>query len=171
MQQKSYTTGIALFSDTTAVRHGLFRVCRMARGFAAASMMLLAVDGVAQAQDQPAAAAGAAAAPNLPMPRIKTYAPPGFRVYRPGYRLAGRGVLVTAQLCRLPGYATAGPQHVRIELLDAAGTVAESHEQYLPRLGMRFGNNCSSTGVHLDAVPNYGETIKICAGSGKGACP
>jgi hypothetical protein len=108
---------------------------------------------------------------SLPLPKLKTHAPAGFRLYRPGYRLAGQGALVSVQICRLPGWAAAGPQHLRVERLDPSGQLAESHERYLPRLGMRPGNNCTSAALHLDAVPTYGETIKICALSGGASCP
>ena len=115
--------------------------------------------------------AGAEGSVERSLPQLKTHAPPGFRLYRSGYRLTGKGALVIAQLCRLPGWATTGPQHLRVERLDPGGQISESHEQYLPRLGLRLGNNCSSAVMRLDTVPNYGETIKLCAISRPGNCP
>lgn len=106
-----------------------------------------------------------------PLPQLKTHAPIGFRLYRPGYRLAGKGALVSVQLCRLPWWAGGSPQRLRVERLGRDGQPGETHEQYLQRLGMRPGNNCASAGVRLDAVPSYGETVKICAISGRGNCP
>jgi|SRR5579863_8098226 len=169
MQQNPYATEIEPLSHITARSRGLFRNCKEARHFAAATAVILVLTSTAHAQDDAGRAAAQAA--SLPLPKIKTHAPAGFRLYRPGYRLAGKGALVTAQLCRLPGYASAGPQHLRVERLNASGRPGESHEQYLPRLGMRMGNNCSIASVRLDTVPNYGETIKICATSGAGNCP
>ncbi len=133
-----------------------------------------AVSGARQGDSQNVAAmAGPPADPGAdrPLPQLKTHAPIGFRLYRPGYRLAGKGALVSAQLCRLPWWAGGSPQRLRVERLDRDGQPGESHEQYLPRLGLRPGNNCAAAGVRLDAVPTYGEVIKICAVSGRGNCP
>ncbi len=165
MQKNPYTTEITSFSHTTAVSCGLFRNRRRTLIFATAvafvlGLMTPGLTGAAHAQTG-----------NLPLPRIKTHAPAGFRLYRPGYRLAGKGVMVSAQLCRLSGYASASPQYLLVERLEPSGQLGESHEQYLPRLGMRMGNNCSFASVRLDAVPTYGETIKICATSGRANCP
>lgn len=115
-------------------------------------------------------AAVADAAAGRPLPQLKTHAPPGFRLYRPGYRRADTGALVSVQLCRLPGWAAPSPQRLRVERLDPAGQLSESHERYLPRLGMRTGNNCRTAMLHLDAVPDYGETIRICAITGRASC-
>ncbi len=137
---------------------------------------LLVLSGSAAARQgdgaQPAAAiASGDQTGERELPRIKTHAPAGFRLYRPGYRLVGTGALVSVQLCRLPGWAAASPQRLRVERLDASGQPGESHERYLPRLGERTGNNCSFAALRVDSVPMYGETIKICAISGGGACP
>lgn len=181
MQQHHYIMKIALLSHSTALSQCLFRNGPSVRILAAATMLLLCLTSAAHARQADSAVVAPTATAsrdqigdpgsNLPLPRIMTYAPAGFRFYRPGYRLVGKGALVSAQLCRLPGYASASPQHLRIERLDPVGRTAESHEQYLTRLGMRVGNNCSFAGLRLASVPTYGETIKICATSGRGTCP
>lgn len=95
---------------------------------------------------------------------------PGFRLYRPGYRLTGDKGRVTAQLCRLPGWAAQGPGRLEVLRLDPSGAVAERHVSYLPRLGLRSGNNCTSVSAPLDHAPGYGEVVRVCALSGKGKC-
>ncbi len=160
-----------LFSRVASATCDVFRK----RGWATLVLALcLGLTGAASArQADGGATAGTPEDPaaDRQLPRLKTHAPAGFRLYRPGYRLAGTGALVSVQICRLPGWAAGGPQHLRIERLDPGGQLAESHERYLPRLGMRPGNNCTSAALRLDAVPTYGETIKICALSGGGNCP
>jgi len=52
-----------------------------------------------------------------------------------------------------------------------SGEPGENHEHYLARLGGRIGANCTTAALHLDAVPTYGESIKICAVSGRDTCP
>lgn len=123
------------------------------------------------------ASACASAQPSVPFsasnraaPRIETRAAPGYRLYRAGYRLKGGGALVTAQLCRLPGWAAQGPGRLEVLRLDPAGTVAERQVSYLPRLGLRSGNNCTGVAAHFDHAPGYGETVRICALSGGGKC-
>ena len=164
----------ARLSPLTAPIVDLFRH-RWSAGFVGLAVMLCLPGGAAARQaSDPAPMAMAASpdqGPDRSLPRIKTHAPAGFRLYRPGFRLAGNGALVSVQLCRLPGWAAGSPQRLRVERLDAAGQIGESHEHYLPRLGERLGNNCSSTAIRLDAVPTYGETIKICAVSGRDTCP
>ena len=121
-----------------------------------------APDGLARDDVQP---------PNGSLPRIIAHAPAGFRLYRAGYRLAGIAVLVSVQLCRLPGWAAPSPARLRVERQDAGGHTSESAQVYLPRLGMRIGDNCSFSSLHLATVPNYGEVLKICAVSGRMSCP
>ena len=108
--------------------------------------------------------------PDRSPPKIVAKAAPGFRIYRAGYRLTKSGALVTAQLCRLPGWAAAGPGRVQVERVDPDGKVLEQHSSYLARLGLRSGNNCTSITTRLDRAPNYGEQINICALSGRSAC-
>lgn len=124
---------------------------------------------VPAAAQQPAA--GGEQALNQKLPRIETSATAGFRLYRAGYRLAGQGILVSVQLCRIPGWAAAGPHRLRVELTGSDGNISEGVQVYLPRLGMRAGNNCIYSSVHMKAPPNYGEIIKICTLSGGKACP
>ncbi len=106
-----------------------------------------------------------------PSPRIETHASAGFRLYRAGYRLMGHGALVSVQICRLPFWAGPGPGYVRVETLDSAGAISESHQARPPRLGMRSGNNCASASLRLDRVPDYGDTVKLCTLRGNGSCP
>ena len=106
-----------------------------------------------------------------PLPKVETHAPFGFRITRPGYRMAGKGVLITAQLCRLPFWAAPTPGSIRVERVDGAGAVAESRNAYVPRLGLRVYNNCTSISAKLDGIPDYGETVKICAQTRHGNCP
>ena len=155
-------TGSGRLDRPTTAAGGLVRK-RIVAGLGAALALCLAGSAIADTPADPTA--------SRPLPQLKTHAPPGFRLYRPGYRVAGKGALVTVQLCRLPSWAAAGPQRLRVERIDADGQPGESHEQYLPRLGMRPGINCSSAAMRLDAVPGYGETIKLCALSGRGTCP
>ena len=123
-----------------------------------------------------AMAQGAAPAATLtpaatrPLPKIETHAVPGYRLYRPGYRLSGKGALVTAQLCRIPGWAGQGPTRLVIERVDPDGAIAERHVVTLSRLGMRAYNNCTSVATRLEKVPDYGEKVEICARSGKATC-
>ena len=105
-----------------------------------------------------------------PLPKIETRVAAGFRIYRPGYRLSGKGALVTAQVCRLPGWAGQGPGHVEVERIASGGDVAESHLTVLPRLGMHAGNNCAAAAVKLEQIPDYGENVRICAVSGRLKC-
>jgi hypothetical protein len=92
-------------------------------------------------------------------------------LYRPGYRIAGPGVLITAQLCRLPGWAAPSPTRLRAERIDARGKLGDSHEVALSRLGMRAGNNCTAISVRLASRPDYMETLKVCAQNRRGSCP
>ena len=108
--------------------------------------------------------------PGRTPPKIVAKAAPGFRIYRAGYRLTKSGALVTAQLCRLPGWAAAGPSRIQVERADQGGKVLERHSSYLPRLGLRSGNNCTSISTRVDSVPNYGDQINICALSGRSTC-
>lgn len=94
----------------------------------------------------------------------------GFRLYRAGYRLKGEGALVTAQLCRLPGWAAQGPGKLEVLRLDPAGAVAETHVSYLPRLGLRSGSNCTGVAAPLDHAPRFGEVVRVCALSGRAKC-
>ena len=108
--------------------------------------------------------------PDRTPPKLVAKAAAGFRIYRAGYRLTKSGALVTAQLCRLPGWAAAGPGQVQVERLDPGGKVLERHSSYLPRLGLSSGNNCTSISTRLDSAPNYGDQINICALSGRSTC-
>ncbi len=108
--------------------------------------------------------------PGRTPPKIVAKAAPGFRIYRSGYRLTKSGALVTAQLCRLPGWAAAGPGQVQVERVDPGGKVLERHSLYLARLGLKSGNNCTSITTLLDSAPNYGEQVNICALSGRSTC-
>ena len=109
-------------------------------------------------------------APDRTPPKIVAKAAPGFRIYRSGYRLTKSGALVTAQLCRLPGWAAAGPGQVQVERVDPGGRILERHSSYLARLGLKSGNNCTSITTLLDSAPNYGEQVNICALSGRSTC-
>ena len=109
-------------------------------------------------------------APGRTPPKIVAKAAPGFRIFRAGYRLTKSGALVTAQLCRLPGWAAAGPGQVQVERVDPGGRILERHSSYLARLGLKSGNNCTSITTRLDSAPNYGEQISICALSGRSTC-
>ena len=104
------------------------------------------------------------------LPKIETRASAGFRIYRPGYRLSGNGALVTAQLCRLPGWAGQGPAQFEVARIASGGGVIESHINYLPQLSMHVGNNCTSAAVKLEHVPDYGQKVRICAVSGRLKC-
>lgn len=108
----------------------------------------------------------------LPRPTIKTQAPTGFRLYRPGYRMAGQGVLVSVQICRIPGWAAAGPQRLQVELRNSMGATVDSAQAFLPSLGLRASNNCASSSVRLSTVPSYGDNVTVCAMiSGRTNCP
>ena len=108
--------------------------------------------------------------PDRTPPKIVAKAAPGFRIYRAGYRLTKSGALITAQLCRLPGWAAAGPSRIQVERADQGGMVLERHSSFLPRLGLRSDNNCTSISTRLDSAPNYGDKINICALSGRSTC-
>jgi hypothetical protein len=147
--------GIIVMSSATKVIHPFARM--------ALATVLACMGAGTGALAQAAPDAGAGPQP----PRIETHATAGFRLYRPGYRLTGKGVLVSAQVCRIPFWAAAGPQRLRVELRDTTGQTVDSTQVFLPRLGLRPGNNCAYTSARLNTVPDYGTRIEICLPSSR----
>ena len=95
---------------------------------------------VAAQQDQPGTAAspGTQPDPSQRLPRIETHAAPGFRLYRAGYRLAGKGLLVTVQLCRI----LAGPLRVPSAFV-SSGRIPQARQLRAAK-PISLGSGCAS---------------------------
>ncbi len=80
---------------------------------------------------------------------------------RPRVRVRDDALRVDGTVCRKSNRTGLTPSKVRIEHLDASGTITETVSAFLPPLSRRQDQRCGHYGANLKTA-NPGDTVRVC---------